>query len=116
MPDHLDVIVTLSPSFLLGNQPAGGAKQFLVKVSRAAMEKIGSSSTQSSIARELATDTALKAHAAKYGIDSKIRHDIHTQLLAPGWTNPRALESPQVFNECSIWDFTEAPQTDPNLR
>jgi hypothetical protein len=107
MPDHQDVIVTLTPSFVVTNQPAGKPSKFLVRVPKGAMEKHGLSSTQSSIARDLAMDAALKAHAARFSTDSKIRFDIHTQLLVPGWSGRRALQQPAVFNECSVWTFTE---------
>jgi hypothetical protein len=103
MKDHLYVIVTLSPFYVLTDQSAGNTKEFLVEVPKTAIEKIENPPAKTLIAVELAIQTALEACTTRFGLDSGIGYHIDTRPATLEHNDKQSLEAPYVFNDCQAW-------------
>jgi hypothetical protein len=103
MKDHLYVIVTLSPFYVLTNESAGNTKIFLVEVPKTAIEKLENSVAETIIAVDLAIQTALEACTTRFGLDSGIGYHIDTRPVTLEHGDKQSLEAPYVFNDCQTW-------------
>jgi hypothetical protein len=108
MQEQLYVIVTLSPFYVLTNQSAGNTKKFLVEVPKTLIGKFGNPAAETSIAVELAKETALNACITRFGFDSGIGYHIDTPLVTLEQGDKQSLEASYVFNDCRAWGCRRA--------
>ncbi len=108
MQEQLYVIVTLSPFDVLTNQSAGNTKKFLVEVPKTLIGKFENPAAETSIAVELAKETALNACITRFGFDSGIGYHIDTPLVTLEQGDKQSLEAPYVFNDCRAWGCRRA--------